>query len=95
MKNLRTKLSYTLYFVLVAVLMNGCEVGITKNGVKQHLDKECRGLVKSGTALATYVWYDGEIAKSWYDDINTINDSLICVRKKQAAELLDALENCN
>lgn len=79
--------------LLLAAVFVGCEPGVDKDGVSQELDKHCEGLTQSGTALVTYVWYDGEIAKAWYDDINTVNDSLVAVRKKEGGELLHALSN--
>ena len=94
MKRLKTKLSYALYILLVAVFLQSCQE-ITGTYVVQKLNKECGGLAKSGTALVTYVWYENEIAEAWYDDITTVNDSLVFARKEQANKLLEALKNCN
>lgn len=58
----------------------------------QEVDSDCRGLTESGTALVTSVWYRGEIIESWYDDIETITDSIVLKRQAQSEKLYKTLK---
>lgn len=40
-------------------------------------------LCESGICITTFVWHEGEIVFSAYDDIKTINDSILSSRKKK------------
>jgi hypothetical protein len=80
--------------ILIFVLVS-CSGNPFINGVEQHFDKDCKGITPSGRAFVTYVWYNGEIAAYWYDDIYSVNDSLVAARKKQGNELLHALSSGN
>lgn len=51
-----------------------------------------RNICPSGTCFVTYAWYKSEIARAWYDDINTVTDSLVQLRKRQADSLVKALK---
>jgi hypothetical protein len=43
--------------------------------------------------IATYVWYNNDIIKSWADDTGTATKDTIDARKKEAGELITKLEN--
>lgn len=64
----------------------------SKGYVEQEVAEDrWRVLCPSGTCLVTYVWYNDDIVKSWHDDIDTVTDSLVYVRKLQAEQLLKSL----
>ena len=63
------------------------------NGVKQEAASV--GLCPSEICVKTSVWYDGEILKTWYDDIDVATDSLIDLRKRQGDSLLTKVKNIN
>lgn len=78
--------------ILLSYSLVGCiGVGSSKDGVMVKFDYRLYNLTKSGTGMVTYVWHDGDIIKSWYDDMADITDSLIDVRKKQGKSYLKAI----
>ena len=44
------------------------------------------------TNFVTYVWYNGEIIKAWYDPIDRVNVERVKLRQLQADSLMQALE---
>lgn len=76
--------------ILLALVLSGC--ASLFDGVEQEVRKNCSPLVESGTALVTYVWHDTEIVKSWYDDIETITDSIVELRQRQGDSILATLK---
>jgi hypothetical protein len=88
---MKTNLRKALILLLISIFLNSCET-FERTYVEQEVDNTCGGITNSGTALVTYVWYKGEIAKSWCDDIEDVNDSLILFRKDQANKLINTLK---
>ena len=88
---MKKNLTKALILLILSIFLNSCET-FERTYVEQEVDNKCRGITDSGTALVTYVWYKGEIAKAWYDDIEDVNDSLILVRKDQADKLIKTLK---
>lgn len=93
MLKLRTSSRYFINALLAAGLLSSCDA-YTNNGVEQKVDLHSLGLTKSGKALKTLVWYDQEIVKSWYDDLDIVTDSLVKLRQRQGDSILAALKNC-
>lgn len=41
--------------------------------------------------VGTYIWFKGNIIYSRYDNLETITDSILLVRRKEAQRILDAI----
>lgn len=86
---------------LATLLLTLCIVGAVilivydrskdKSEIRQYYDSDLRLITKSGEGLCTYAWDNGGIVWSSYDDISTITDSLIKVRKEQAESVIKAI----
>ena len=84
-----------IYILLIATLFS-CENPLWSNTVEQKYDGHCSMiLTKSGRAIVTLVWYNGEIVESWYDDMDIVTDSLINDRRIKGENTLKMLEDNN
>lgn len=54
--------------------------------IKQQYRTNVEGLTKSGEAIVTYIWKDGNIIKAYYDDFPKITDSIKTLRIKEAKD---------
>lgn len=58
-------------------------------GVNQNIQSS--PICDYGDCLVTYAWKSGHIVFSKYDDTQTLTDSIVLLRQKQARQVLDAL----
>jgi len=42
--------------------------------------------------MATFVWHDGKIVKSWFDNVNDIDSAFVANRKKQGEDFVILLK---
>lgn len=61
-------------------------VAAEDNRVEQKVGRS--GLCACGTCAITYVWNDGDIIRSWYDDLPAMTDSLKAARRTEGEQLL-------
>ncbi len=58
-----------------------------KSSIRQYV-VEANLLCPSGTCVATYIRCEGEIVKSFYDDLETSSDSLLKARITEGEEII-------
>lgn len=84
---------FLLVFFLIAYIGAYMSLSVPfGDRVEQKINNDCRGITNEFDCIVTYVWFDGEIAESWYDAMSTVNDSLMDIRVKEAEQLLKTLK---
>ena len=73
--------------ILLLIFLTGC----LRTKVEQEHMRDPILCEESGHCYVTYVWFRGEIIASWYDDIQTITDSIVLLRRKQGEKILNSL----
>ena len=83
-----------LTIIAILLTLQSCRLDpYLTDGVEQKIDPTAQGIVKSGRALKTIVWYNQEIANSWWDDMDSVNTELVLFRQRQGDSLLAALKH--
>jgi len=81
-----------LLLILLIPLFMSCDNKYDRvdSYINQKVKGNCWDLCNGGCdeCFQTTVWYKGDIYKVWYDDLNTITDSIVCLRKKEANDYL-------
>lgn len=81
--------------IIISILCMFCFIGCSRLGgtyVEQEVRNDCGAVCKSGHCFVTYVWYKMKIVKSWYDDVDSLSDSLINERKLRGEAIIDMLK---
>jgi hypothetical protein len=77
--------------LLVILILSSCNYFGNRVEQKVTDDTSCL-LCGSLHCLVTYVWYNGEIVESYYDNVYSLNDSIVLVRQKQGKAIIKSLE---
>ena len=92
MKNLRTKLSYALYILLVAVLFTGCTVGSTPKDLEPIINgkfKDAKAVYYPSTSSQVSAIVVDKEGNVWYLRMNMVDQ----IRDEK--QLFNVSEHCN
>ena len=68
-----------IIIVLMVILFSSCSFRIEQE-IRKYEDNDN----KKRAYYCTFVWHNGEVIKSWFDRLESMPDSIPCVRKGQA-----------
>lgn len=85
-------MKHTLTLItLSAILLSSCENPHTRVEQKPSSIMFDKSICGSPHCVGTYIWFEGNIVYSRYDNLETITDSILLVRRKEAQRILDAI----
>lgn len=85
-------MKHTLTLItLSAILLSSCENPHTRVEQIPSSIRSESSICGSPHCVGTYIWFQGNIVYSRYDNLETITDSILLVRRKEAQRILDAI----
>lgn len=85
-------MKHTLTLItLSSILLSSCENPNTRVEQKPSSIMFDKSICGSPYCVGTYIWFQGNIVYSRYDNLETITDSILLVRRKEAQKILDAI----